>query len=130
MKRSGKCLCGAVSVDAEIIPSLQACHCVTCRTWSGGPFMSVPCTSAEFAGPVRRFSVSDRGERGFCADCGSHLFFFAEKAGIHAVPIGLFDDQSGIPFRAELYVDQKPDYYCFAEETKKLTGAEFRAKFA
>jgi len=91
--------------------------------------MSVPCKDAVFDGPVTSYASSEHADRGFCATCGTHLFYFAKGAGIHAIPIGLLDDQSGLPFRAELYVDRKPGYYSFADETKQMTGEEYEAKF-
>jgi hypothetical protein len=108
---------------------MQACHCDMCRKWGGGPYMSTPCTNAVFDGPVTAYASSEIADRGFCATCGSHLFYFAKAAGIHAVPIGLFDDQSDLPFKAEIFIDAKPDYYAFANETAKMTGDEFRAKY-
>lgn len=129
MARTGKCLCGKVRFTAEPMPSLQACHCEICRTWGGGPFLSVPCRDAEFSGPVSSYASSDHASRGFCATCGTHLFFWAQDLGIHGIPIGLFADQSGLKFRAELYYDRKPDYYAFENATKHLTGAEYEAKF-
>jgi hypothetical protein len=129
MPRTGNCLCGKVSFSAEPMPTIQACHCDTCRKWGGGPFMATPCTDAVFEGPVSRFRVSEHGDRGFCPSCGTHLFFFAEKLNLHAIPIGLFDDASGLPFSAEMFVDRKPDYYDFANATKKMTGADYVARF-
>lgn len=129
MKRAGSCLCGEVTFEAETMPTLQACHCSMCRKWGGGAFMAVPCTSAAFEGPVSRYGSSDGAERGFCKTCGSHLFFHSVGGPVHAVPIGLFDDQSELPFRAEIFIDDKPAYYEFANPTKKMTGAEFKAKF-
>jgi hypothetical protein len=129
MKRNGSCLCGRVTFEAEAMPSMQACHCSMCRRWTGGPFMSVPCKGAIFDGPVGRYASSDGCERGFCTNCGSSLFFHPAGTEIHAIPIGLFADQSGLPFRAEIYIDDKPDYYEFSNETKKMTGAEFENRF-
>lgn len=129
MQRSGKCLCGEVTFSAEPAPTLQACHCDMCRKWGGGPFMATPCNEANFEGPVASYASSDHADRGFCSTCGTHLFFHAKSAGIHAIPIGLFDDQNGLPFRAEIFIDRKPDYYAFGNETKQMTGAEFEAKF-
>ena len=128
-RKHGTCLCGSVAVTAEPVPSMQACHCSMCRTWGGGPFLSIPCKSASFDGPVSRFASSDAADRGFCPTCGTHLFFHVKKADIYAVPAGLFDDSSDIPLRAQIYVEEKPDAYSFAEDTKNLTGAEFEAKF-
>lgn len=129
MSRTGSCLCGAVTFTAEPMPTMQACHCDMCRKWGGGPYMSTPCTNAVFEGPVTSYASSEMADRGFCATCGSHLFYFAKAAGIHAVPIGLFDDQSGLPFKAEIFIDGKPDYYEFANQTAKMTGDQFRAKY-
>ncbi|CTQ55154.1 hypothetical protein LP7551_03695 [Roseibium album] len=129
MERYGSCLCGEVTFAATAMPSIQACHCSMCRKWSGGPFMSVPCKEARFTGPVGRYASSEDVVRGFCSTCGSNLFYLANANGIYAIPIGLFADQAGLPFRAEIYIDEKPDYYAFANETKKLTGSEFEALF-
>ena len=42
-KLSGKCLCGAISVTADITEkdTVGACHCSMCRKWSGGTFLAV-----------------------------------------------------------------------------------------
>lgn len=127
--RTGKCLCGAVTFEAEPYPSYQACHCETCRIWGGGPFMAVPCKTASFKGPTARYASSEVAERGFCSICGTHLFFHPIGADVHGVPLGIFDDTSGLTFKAEFFIDEKPESYAFANETKQLTGAEFAAKF-
>ena len=33
-------------------------------------------------------------------------------------------------FDLEVFVEEKPDYYCFADETIKLTGQELFAQFS
>ena len=91
--------------------------------------MSTPCKEAAFAGPVSSYASSDHAERGFCSKCGTHLFFWAKSLDIHAIPIGLFDDQMGLPFRAELFIDRKPDYYAFSNETRQMTSDEYETKF-
>lgn len=129
MKRTGSCLCGEVTFEAEPMPSMQACHCSMCRKWSAGPFMSVPCQGASFAGPIGEYASSEGNVRGFCKTCGSSLYFHPSEVPVHAIPISLFDDQSELPFRVEIFIDDKPDYYEFANPTKKMTGAEFMEKF-
>lgn len=128
-ERTGQCLCGAVTFQAEPFPSSQACHCKTCTTWGGGPFVAVPCKSASFVGVVARYGSSGHAERGFCPTCGTHLFFHPKGSQIHGISLGIFDDADGLPFKVEFFIDEKPDTYAFANETKKLTGAEFAAKF-
>ncbi|MBG6141956.1 hypothetical protein IWQ51_000065 [Labrenzia sp. EL_142] len=129
MNRTGNCLCGQVTFTAEALPRLQACHCSMCRKWVGGPFMAVPCTNSKFEGPVQRYASSEGFERGFCPVCGSSIFFHPIDSDLHGIPIGLFDDPSGLPFKAEFFIDQKPDCYTFADETRKMTGEEFDKKF-
>lgn len=125
----GQCLCGAVTVAAEPMPTLQACHCDRCRTWGGGPFLSIPCKSAEFSGPVTRFESSEHAARGFCPTCGTHLYFHALAVDVYAVPAGLFSPTPDIPLKAELFVDQRPGTYAFDGAARQMTGAEYRAKF-
>lgn len=91
--------------------------------------MAVPCREARFEGPITTFASSDHADRGFCTTCGTHLFFYAKAANAHGIPVGLFDDPSDLPFKAELYIDRKPDFYEFANETKQMTGVEFEARF-
>ena len=127
--KTGQCLCGAATVTAEPFGTFQACHCETCRRWSGGPWMAVPCKSATFQGPIGRYRSSEHADRGFCSQCGTTLFFHARTADIYAVSRDVFDDPSDLPFAAEIYIDEKPDLYAFAGQRKCLTGAEFQAKF-
>jgi hypothetical protein len=127
-QRAGSCLCGAVTVRANVGGHVGACHCGMCRRWGGAPMMAVPCSEVEITGgEVRRFRSSDWAERGFCAACGTHLFFqFLPTDGYH-MPAGLFDQQSGLDFDHEIYIDRKPDWYAFAGERKRQTEAEFLA---
>ena len=91
--------------------------------------MAVPCKSAEFEGDVTRFTVSNRAVRGFCPTCGTHLFFYSRPGDMYGIPAGLLDTPPDVPLRAEYFIDEKPDTYCFSEDTRKLTAAEFREKF-
>jgi hypothetical protein len=44
--------------------------------------------------------------------------------------IGSVDDVSDITFSTELFIDEKPKYYTFANDTKQMTGAEVFAEFS
>ncbi|WP_462137545.1 GFA family protein [Candidatus Mycalebacterium sp.] len=134
VKAEGKCLCGAVSfTTSEASPMVGACHCEMCRRWGGGPFMGINCGSdVSFKGAenVAVFNSSDWAERGFCAKCGSHLFYRIKRNGMHVMPVGLFGDGIPFSFSHEVFVDEKPDFYDFSNETEKMTGEECFAKFA
>lgn len=132
-ERRGKCLCGAVEVTAtDARDEVGACHCRMCRRWGGGPYMEIECGSnVEFSGKqhIAVYDSSAWAERGFCKQCGTHLFYRFKKNGHHGVPVGLFDDESGLSFAHQVFVDEKPGYYDFANETHDMTGPELIASY-
>lgn len=132
-ERRGKCVCGAISVTAKNAgSSVGACHCGTCRRWGGGPFMEIDCgTEVSFGGggTVSVYESSDWAERGFCGQCGTHLFYRLKETGQHMVPVGIFDTDDGLIFEQQVFIDEKPPYYRFANDTQDMTGAELFAKY-
>jgi hypothetical protein len=133
-ERSGSCLCGAVRISIKTTSkSVGACHCGMCRKWTGGPLLVIECGSAvHFEGndSISVFSSSDWAERGFCSKCGSHLFYRLKKEGHYAVPVGLLDDGEQWVFDQQIFIDEKPSFYSFANQTKNLTGAEVFAQYS
>jgi hypothetical protein len=135
MKEShqGKCLCGTVKFSA--VPSsnnMDACHCSTCRKWSGGVLFAVPCTDLQIENEAElgAYRSSDWGERLFCKACGANLFWRMLDHSIQVVMIQAFDDPSQFEFSGEAFIDEKPDNYAFANDTNKMTGEEFMAMYA
>ena len=45
------------------------------------------------------------------------------------VPVGFFEDSASLVFKSQVFIDEKPEYYEFANTTKKFTGAEIFAMF-
>ena len=131
---SGRCLCGAVRFTA--VPKkmhMDACHCGMCRRWSAGPFMGVSCcdtVKVENEDSLRAYISSDWGERVFCAECGTSLFWRMRDGSETSVSMNAFDDVSGFVFTDEIFVDEKPANYDFANATHKMTGAEVIAAFS
>jgi len=76
------------------------------------------------------YESSDWGERGFCNRCGSTLFWRSKDATHYAISAAAFDDLTEARFTQQIFVDSKPDWYDFANDTKKMTGGEFLAQFA
>lgn len=130
---AGRCLCGAVTVEvAEFDGHVGACHCGMCRRWGGGPSLSLRADTLRLGGDasVRIHRASDWAERGFCGDCGTHLFYRLDKTGSHFVWAGLFDELPGARLDHQIFIDRKPGWYEFANPTENLTEAEVFAKFA
>lgn len=129
----GKCLCGAVTVQAREISEVEACHCGMCRQWGGGPFLSLQCgTDVTFTGTdhIAEFDSSDWASRAFCKTCGTHLYYFSKSARTYAMPAGLFAGQERLHLHEQIFIDHKPAYYEFANDTEKLTEAQVLAKYA
>ncbi|MCW8908886.1 MAG: GFA family protein [Sedimenticola sp.] len=131
---SGRCLCGAVTLKAESISNhVGACHCGMCRRWGGGPLMAVPCGTGVTLDGLQHVTVydsSDWAERGFCNCCGSHLFYRLKESGEHYVPVGLFDSAEEFVFDHQVFIDRKPGYYRFANQTRDMTEAEVFSRYA
>ena len=132
-KRQGHCLCGKVTITARSASNdVGACHCKMCRRWAGGPFMEIDCgadVSIDGEDYVAVYSSSDWAERGFCRNCGTHLFYRLKENRQHMVPVGLFEDSADLAFKGQVFIDEKPDYYEFANKTKNLTGEELFKMF-
>ena len=128
---TGRCLCGEIRFKA--IPTrkdMGVCHCGMCRRWTGGTFMAVDCgTDVEIENEDKLgvYSSSDWGERIFCSLCGTSLFWRMRDGSETVVAAQAFDDPGAFAFTSQIYIDEKPGNYDFANETRKMTGDEFLA---
>lgn len=132
-QRTGHCLCGAVRFTATLKkPEVGACHCAMCRRWASAPFMAIDCANVRFEGEdhINRFRSSDWAERGFCDRCGSALFYHIINSDDYQMAAGLLDDQTGLAFTHQVFIDKKPDYYGFAQGTSNLTEAQIYEMYA
>ncbi len=132
--QTGRCLCGAVRFTVtEPVTSVGACHCAMCRRWTGGPLLALHCEGpVAFEGEehIVRYRSSEWAERGFCGICGSNLFYKIVESELHIMAAGLLDDQSDLTLDSQIFIDEKPGFYDFANQTSTMTGAEVFAKFA
>lgn len=132
MEAQGQCLCGVVTLKVDL-PNTEvaACHCGMCRKWSGAPMLAVDCGNAvQISGEsdVVRYQSSEWAERGFCAQCGTHLFYFLKPADQYHVPADLLEVE-GYKLTHQIFIEEKPEYYEFANATQNMTGAELFAHF-
>ena len=134
IQTKASCLCGSVTLTAnQASRDLEVCHCSTCRKWSGGPALVIECgndVQIEGEDNVSVYNSSEWAERGFCSLCGTHLFYRLKESNQHIIPAGLFNEIGELTFDKQIFIDEKPDYYSFANETPCLTGAEVFAQFA
>jgi len=124
------CLCGKIAIDVQNFHfEVGACHCSMCRKWGSGPLLTIEAGAAENITIrneqlVSRYQASEWAERGFCSHCGSNLFYHLLPTDAYSIPIDLFENQGDVVLSVEVYYDQKPAYYEFANETKKISETE------
>ena len=130
MLMAGGCLCGAVRFEASDVHSVACCHCSMCRRWAGGPMFAVEPRAVRFTGAAPAvYRSSDWAERGFCRTCGSNLFYRYLETGDYFVNPFALDDLPELEFRLQVFIDEKPAFYDFANQTTKKTGAELVADY-
>jgi hypothetical protein len=118
---TGHCLCGAVAFEAaRDRDHADACHCGQCRRWSGNYWASVnvPADSLKIVKGEKNLAwhrSSDRVRRGFCRECGSALFWHADRhkdyAHRLAIAVGALDEPTGVKITEHIFVADKGDYY-------------------
>ena len=134
MQITGQCLCGAVQFTGTPIQGggISVCHCGQCRRWASGPLMSVRMADGvtlTTSDGLAWHASSDFGERGFCRNCGSTLFW--REAGAErdwAVSVGTLAEGHGQRIAEHIWVDDKPGFYDFADDAPRLTAAQAIAR--
>jgi len=120
----------------DVSTEASACHCGMCRRWSGGPFIGLGVGSIEWhaSSGLKTMKTSEWAERGFCAECGSSLFYRltseGEYKGVTSLALGTLEDQGGVTITREWFIDKKPEAYTLAGERERVTEAEVFAMFA
>lgn len=120
ISRPGSCLCGAVRFTvAGDLPPPDACHCRQCRRQSGHFWAStdvaVAALTIEGIDKLRWYASSPNVRRGFCATCGSALFWHPTGRATIAVAMGAFDGPTDTRLHMHIHVADKGDYYAIAD---------------
>lgn len=116
---TGGCLCGAVRYEIRgPLRDVLLCHCQECRRWHGHVSASTAARREDLV------LVSERGlrwiesphssaqaRRGFCAECGSSLFWDPPARDTVSIAAGTLDDGSGLRVIGHWYVAQAGAYY-------------------
>ncbi|HEV2865616.1 MAG TPA: GFA family protein [Allosphingosinicella sp.] len=101
-------------VAGELRPP-DACHCSQCRRQSGHYWASTDLSreAVTIAGEdkVTWYRSSERVRRGFCATCGSVLFWEPIGKGWIAIAMGAFDPPTGTRLAKHIFTADKGDYY-------------------
>ena len=116
----GSCLCGKVHYQFNgSSRSVVACHCGQCRKTSGHYVAAtqVPTAELEIFGRASMtwYQSSASAERGFCATCGSQLFWSEPASGFTSIMAGSIDGDTHLKMDRQLFVESKGDYYALPD---------------
>lgn len=85
----------------------------------------------QFAGAenIAVYASSQWAERAFCKNCGTHLYYKLLATGEYFVPAGTFDS-GDFELASQIYIDKKPSYYSFANQTPTLTEQQVIERYS
>jgi len=122
----GQCVCGATTFTVELKNhDVHACHCSICRRQTSGVIMTIDVEqgSLKFTQDdhLSIYNSSEWGERGFCNCCGTNLFWRTKDRSYCNINAFALDQQlQELKFNMEIFIDNKPEFYAFNNETKKI----------
>lgn len=130
----GKCLCGDVHFKASgEVKRVSACYCSLCQKQNGGgAFYGVELQGKlviEDGGSLVWYDSSEKAKRGFCALCGSSLFWVSnDDPSYFDVSLGVLVDRSDLTLSAHIFVDNCPPYISISGTIPLLTEADVLTK--
>jgi hypothetical protein len=118
-RATGRCICGAVAFDIDgPLREVALCHCTECRRWAGHAWAA---TEARFddlrfteARGLRWIDSPDSefdARRGFCAECGSSLFWQVPGSEDVSIGVGCLDEPTGVRIDYQVWISSAGDYY-------------------
>ena len=126
----GSCLCGAVGFVATLPSKWVAhCHCGRCRRAHGAPFVTwagfaaVAVSIEDERSSLRWHPGVEGGMRGFCAQCGSPMFFKSERwPGELHIARALFVDPIDRAPQAHVFYETHVDWVTVGDELPKKSS--------
>jgi hypothetical protein len=129
--KTGACACGAVrfQVDGRLT-TVTFCHCSKCRRWHGhvGAYTAVERGGFQLVEQrgLKWHPLSATVRRGFCAECGSSLFWDEEGDPRMSICAGTLDGPTGLRAKAHIFVGSKGDYYPLVDDGLLMYDDEFK----
>jgi len=124
---AGGCLCGKVRFTTRgPLREVIFCHCSQCRRQSGLYFAatSVAAEALTLSGAehLTWFAASDFAKRGFCAHCGTILFWKPNAEARYAVLAGAFDRPECLHPGHHICTEGRPDFYRISDGLPQYPG--------
>lgn len=110
---SGKCLCGEIRYEVHgPLRDAIICHCTDCQRWHGSSPHMVSARQADvrITGRPSWYQWDDKPRRGFCAQCGSSLFWDAPERDSITIAAGTLDQPTGLSTKGRIFTAHAADY--------------------
>ena len=126
----GSCLCGDIrfEVSGPLLGQANACHCTQCRKTSGHHVAATWALrediAMETADALRWYRSSAAARRGFCATCGSNLFWDADGDPHLSISAGALEGPTGLRLAGHIWCASKGDYYDIADGLPQAGGGD------
>jgi hypothetical protein len=105
---------------ADKLSPPDACHCSQCRKQSGHFWASTNVKRSDFTlrgdENVTWYKSSEKVRRGFCATCGSFLFWDPVEHDYIAIGMGSLEAPTGTVLEKHIFTSRKGDYYQIADD--------------
>lgn len=124
----GGCLCGRVRyrINSPLRPVI-ACHCEQCRRTSGHFVAATRVSRSGFRierdDGLRWYESSPGIHRGFCALCGSSLFWQPHDPDSIGIMAGSIDGPIGVRIVRHIHTATAGDYYTIDPDLPQSPGA-------
>jgi hypothetical protein len=123
-RATGGCLCGAVRYAVRgPLRDVVLCHCSRCRRTHGHVAAYAACAADDLElvaeDELRWYADGDRA-RGFCGRCGASLFWRAPERDTISIAAGTVDPPTGLRTVAQIFVDDRGDYYEVTDDGEPL----------
>ncbi len=127
---TGGCQCGAIRYQIDAPPSdAYYCHCRICQRAGGAPVNATARFPADafrlVQGAPKFYAALEHGERGFCADCGSPLYYRPFAAGWRGsvfVRIPSLDEPARVRPRWHCGVESRIPWFSIDDDLPRTTS--------
>lgn len=118
-------MCGQVRYRVTgRLRDVSYCHCSQCRRTSGHFVAATNCAKSDLHmqqdSGLNWYESSEFARRGFCATCGSSLFWERLTSDNISIMAGTLDTPTGVKAVEHIFVDDASDYYDLCDDLPKF----------
>ena len=127
-KIRGTCLCGGVRFSISgPLRDIVVCHCGQCHQWHGQAAWYTQAETDdihfESRASLKWHRSSDSARRGFCADCGSSLFWSPDDSSRWSITAGSLDKSTELKVCAHIFCENKPFFDEINDNYPQFSGS-------